>query len=175
VASFGAGSTRIEARAIAPDGAAAFRAQAAADLAARRRVGTELLRNSQLTIAGAARDQLAAGSVDPRLLAILATVADLGRIRIFGFGDAGPGASAGVPMRSVTIGPAQPGTAWRSWSASVVAFLAAQQQPYRAAEVSQIRLADGSAALRIEYATPGPLGLLSASGPAVTVPAHPVK
>jgi tetratricopeptide (TPR) repeat protein len=175
VASFGAGSTRIEVRAIAPDGAAAFRAQAAADLGARRRVGAELLRNSELTTAGAARQQLAAGNVDTRLLAILATVADLSRIRIIGFGDAGPGASAGVPMRSVTIGPAQPGTAWRSWSASVVAFLAAQQQPYRPAEVSQVRLADGSAAVRIEYATPGPLGLLSASGPAIAEHAHPLK
>jgi tetratricopeptide (TPR) repeat protein len=164
IASFGTGPAAVEVRAIAPDGAAAYRAEIATDLHARERVGAELARNARLVIPAGARAQLSRGEVDTRLLAVLATLADLHELRIVTFGDAGPRASAIVPMRSVVITQDVPGPAAASWCSSVLSFLAAQQPPYRPASASLIRLARGQSAVRIEYPTPGPLGLLTTSG-----------
>jgi hypothetical protein len=43
----------------------------------------------------------------------------------------------------------------------VVALLRAQQQPYLANSVTLARLANGQEVVRIEFAAPSPLGLLS--------------
>jgi hypothetical protein len=163
LAAFGAGGAGIEVRAIAPDGVAAFRNALADDLAARRQAGAELLRNPGVSVPAAAGRQLSDGAVDSRLLITLAALAGLrsaaqSPVRIISFGGPARGASAQVPLRSVEIaGPA---------ATSAIAFLRAQRAPYRAASVRAIRLPGGQAAVRIGFASPSPLGLLSNVYPA---------
>ena len=93
IASFGSGALRIDVRAVAPDGAAAFRTELAADMAARRAAGRQLLGNSQISASAAARAALASGQPDARLLITLAAMAAAGPVRIESFGDSGPGAA----------------------------------------------------------------------------------
>jgi tetratricopeptide (TPR) repeat protein len=174
LASFGSRGARIEIRVIAPDGAAAYRAALAADLAARRQAGAQLLGNPQISATPAARQQLTAGTVDSRLLIMLATLAAQGQVRIVSFGLPAPGASGAVPLRSAVIaGPAAPsGSAagnrvvasragGAAYLASVLAFLHAQRPPYLAAVITVIRIPGGQPAVRIGYPSPSPPGLLS--------------
>ena len=92
IASFGSGALRIDVRAVAPDGAAAFQSALAADLAARRAAGSQLLRNSRISASPGARAALLAGQLDSRLLITLAAMAAAGPLRIESFGGSGPGA-----------------------------------------------------------------------------------
>jgi hypothetical protein len=158
LAAFGRGGAAIEVRAVAPDGVAAFRAALADDQAARRQAGAELLRNPGVSAPAAAGRQLSDGLVDSRLLITLAALAGLRSatqppVRIISFGGQAPGASAQVLLRSVEIaGPA---------ATSAIPFLRAQRAPYRAATIAGIRLPGGQSAVRIGFASPSPLGLLS--------------
>jgi len=179
LASFGSGGARIDIRVIAPDGAAAYRAALAADVAGRRLAGAELASNSRLMVAAPARQQLSAGLVDSRLLITLATLAGLQHVRVVSFGDPAPGASTGVPLRSAEIadpagvsGPRHSGRHVRASAAylrSVVAFLRAQRAPFLAAVISVIQLPGGLTAVRIEFASPSPLGLFTPGSTATQV------
>ena len=95
VASFGAGEARIDVRAVAADGSAAYRTALAADVRARQVAGLELLADPRVTIAAPARAALAAGRVDARLLITLAALAANEPVQILAFSDDGPGASPG--------------------------------------------------------------------------------
>ncbi len=159
LASFGSGSAQVDVRAYAPDGAAAYLSALKTDQAARRSAGSQLLRNHRVEAAPAARAPLAAGQVDARLLITIATLAAQGRVSIVGFGDAGPGASPGVPLRAAELSQ-PPGTS-SGYLPSVLAFLRAQQPPYLANSITLATLAHGQHVVRIEYAVPSPLGLLS--------------
>jgi len=177
LASFGSRGARIEIRVVAPDGAGAYRAALAADLAARRRAGAQLLGNPQISATPAARQQLSAGTVDSRLLITLATLAAQGQVRVVSFGRPAPGAGGAVALRSAVItGPAAPGGAaagrrvvasrtggagGAAYLASVLAFLHAQRPPYLATVITVIRIPGGQPAVRIGYPSPSPLGLLS--------------
>jgi hypothetical protein len=179
LAGFGTGGARIEIRVVAPDGAAAYRNALAVDLAARRHAGAQLLGNPRLSLSAPARRQLADGMVDSRLLATLAALAALYPVSVLSFGEPAPGASAGVPLNNVEIsapaaagGPGgtdnqAAGRAARATSAayvrSVVGFLRAQRVPFLAAVIRPIHLPGGQAAVRIGFASPSPLGLLSRS------------
>jgi tetratricopeptide (TPR) repeat protein len=160
LAAFGSGGARVEIRAVAPGGAAAYRDALAGDLAARRQAGGQLLRNPDISASAAARGPLSDGSVDSRLLVTLAALAGLRlthQLRIISFGKPDPGASAGVPLRSAEIeGPA---------SQALLAFLRAQRAPYLAAVIRAIRLPGGQTAVRVGFASPSPLGLLATASP----------
>jgi tetratricopeptide (TPR) repeat protein len=160
LARFGTGSAAIQVRVVAPDGAPAYLRAARADLAARRGIGAEMAHNGHLVVSGRARAELTAGLVDSRLLATLATLADMETLRVLEFGDAGPGASAAVPMRSAEITAANPAVA-ASWLRAALRFLAAQQPPFQPSAVRQL---SAGHALLVQYSTPSPLGLLSAPG-----------
>ena len=159
MASFGSGSARVDVRIYAAGGAAAYLAALRADQAVRQRLGAVLLRNSRVSETPAARAQLAAGQVDTRLLTIIATLSAGGPVSVAAFGDAGPGASPGVPLRSVEL--ASPPGAKAGYLRSVLALLNAQQAPYLPNSATIVRLADGRQVVRIEFAAPSPLGLLS--------------
>jgi hypothetical protein len=159
LATFGSGSAQIEIRAYAAGGAAAYLAALRADELSRRSDGSQLLHNSRVSAAPAARRQLAAGQVDSRLLITIATLAGQGRVSILAFGDSGHGASPGVPLRLAEL--ATPPGAKSGYLQSVVASLRVQQQPYLANSVTLVRLANGQKVVRIEFAAPSPLGLLS--------------
>ena len=158
LASFGSGRLRIDVRAVAPDGAAAYRTGLAADLTARREAGRQLLENPHVRVSAAARSELQAGQVDSRLLTTLAALAAEQPVQVGAFGDSGPGASAGVPLRSAVITGAA--RADPAAVADMLTFVRAQRPPYLPAR-SQIEPgAGGASVLSIQFAAPSPMGLL---------------
>jgi hypothetical protein len=157
--SFGSGSARIDIRVYAAGGAAAYLTALRADELSRRSAGNQLLHNPRVSAAPAARQQLAAGQVDSRLLITIATLAGQGPVRILAFGDSGHGASPGVPLRLAEL--TSPPGAKSGYLQSVVALLLAQHEPYLANSATLARLANGQEVVRIEFAAPSPLGLLS--------------
>jgi hypothetical protein len=156
IASFGTGAGRIDIRAIAPDGTAAYQAALAADRRSRISAGSQLLRNPRIIVTGGARNALSAGDVDPRLLMMLAALADQQQVRITAFGDPSPGASPGVPLRSVEIVALGPGAEAAASLRSMLSLIDAQRQPFQPLRAALA----GSSALKVEYAAPSPLGLL---------------
>jgi hypothetical protein len=165
LASFGSGAARIEVRAVAPDGAAAYRAALAAAARAPAAAGGRLLRNRSVHVSAAARPALAGGEVDPRLLAVLATLAGLHPLDITGFGRPSPGAGAGVPLRSADIaGAAPPGPGAPVSLPGLMAILRAQRPPYRPSSLAIVRTGPAGPVLRIGYPVPSPLGLLAPGG-----------
>ncbi|HEY5395727.1 MAG TPA: hypothetical protein VIL16_10055 [Trebonia sp.] len=157
IASFGSGPARIDIRAVAADGTAAYDSALAADRSARIAAGAQLIGNHRIAVAAAAGAVLRAGRVDPRLLAMLAALAAQQPLRILAFGDPSPGASAAIPLRSVELAPAQAGTHAAARLGAMLSFLRAQQLPFLPTAAA---LVHGSA-LSVEYAAPSPLGLLS--------------
>lgn len=153
LASFGTGQARIDIRAVAPDGAAAYRAALAADLQARQAAGAQLLSDARISATPSARAQLLAGQVDSRLLITLATLAASEPVQIKAFSDAGPGASPGLPLRAVEIG-----TTIAS-GPDMVAFFRAQRAPYLPAQAA-LTSVPGASVLTVEFAAPASLGLL---------------
>jgi hypothetical protein len=165
LASFGTGPARIDIRVVAADGAAAYRAQLAADVAARRADGAQLLQNHSIQLSAAARAALIAGQVDARLLVTLPALAALHPVDIISFGGASPGASAGVPLRSANITSTPvPGGHQPTSLATLSAFLRAQRSPYLPSSLEIVRISPQQTALRVGYPVPGPLGLLGSRG-----------
>jgi hypothetical protein len=164
IARFGSGNPRIEIRVIAPHGAAAYLSALSADVLARKSSGAELLPSQRIAESAAARRQLAAGLVDPRLLIALAVIAAKNPVDIVAFGDSDPGAAIGGanPLRSVELAESYdaPGTTSAAFVRSVWRLLRGQQAPYRAVRAGTEHLAGGQAVFVIEFAPPIPLGLL---------------
>jgi hypothetical protein len=157
IASFGSGAARIDIRAVAADGTAAYDSALAADQSARIAAGEQLIGNRRITVPAAARAVLRAGRVDPRLLAMLAALAGQQPLRILAFGDPSPGASAAIPLRSVKLAPAKAGIHAAARLRTMLSFLQAQRQPFLPTKAAL----SGQSALSVEYAAPSPLGLLS--------------
>jgi len=161
LAAFGSGAARIDIRVVAPDGAAAYRAQLAADLRARRAAGATLLHNHGIHVAGAARAALASGEVDTRLLVTLAALSHQHPVEIVRFSSSDPGASVGEPLRSADIAESvTPGGARPASLASLRAFFRAQRAPYLPSSLEIVRIPPTGAILRVKYGAPCPLGLL---------------
>jgi hypothetical protein len=167
LASFGYGNQQIDIRAIAAQGAAAYESALAKDLQARKAYGSALLNNGRVTASASARRQLAAGQVDARLLLSISNMAPSYPIYIVAFSDSGPGASAGSPLRSaeLTRAGAVSRPASSAFMRAMFAVLRAQPPQYVPMHASTARIAGGRTILRIEFAAPSPLGLLSRSQP----------
>ena len=160
IASFGSGELRIDVRAVAPDGTAAFQSALAADLAARRAAGSQLLRNPRIGTSPGVRAALLAGQVDSRLLITLAAMAAAGPLRIESLGGSGPGAGPQATLRAAELAaPGHPAAAAASLR-NMLAFLRGQRPPYLAARAGIVRDAHGSPVLSVEFAAPSPVGLL---------------
>ena len=168
IASFGSGSSRIEVRAVARTGAAAYQSASRADLAARKSAGAQLLRNPRLKFTAADTAQLRAGEVDSRLLATLAALSTQFTLRVTAFGDSAPGGPQF--FREVTVASAGGNGAARL--AAALAMVSEQESPYQPAHSAIVRSGTGQAALTIEFASPSPLGLLSM---VLTADVHPDK
>jgi len=163
LASFGSGASQVEVRTAPPGGSAAYQRAVAADLAARRSAGAQLLHSQRIGVAGPAAAQLQAGQVDSRLLIMLAMLASQHPWRVVAFGGASPGvAVAQAPFRQVTITGPDAGDL-----AASLALVRAQNAPYQPAQAAIVRLPGGQGvtrgqlALRIDFAAPSPLGLLT--------------
>jgi hypothetical protein len=160
IASFGSGSAQIDIRVYALGGAATYLADLKGDQLARLRNARTLLRNHRVSATPTARDQLAAGQVDSRVLIIIATLAGAGGpVQIVAFGDSGPGAGSDGPLRAVEL--ASPPGARTGYLQYVLAFVQDQQAPYRASDVTLADLPDGQEVVKIVFDAPSPLGLLS--------------
>jgi len=168
IASFGSGTARVDVRVTAADGARAYLSELSTDRLQRQSSGRQLLGNQHFAAAAAAGRALAAGEVDARLLSTLAVLAGTANLSmdVLAFGDTGPGASPGVPMRSAVIevrtGGKQPAST--RYLQSVLSFLRAQEAPFRATSMTVARAA-GQPVLRIEFAAPSPLLLLGSGAP----------
>jgi hypothetical protein len=157
LASFGSGANLVEVRTVPPGGSAAYQRAVAADLAARRSAGAQLLHSQRIGVAGPAAAQLQAAQVDSRLLIMLAMLASQHPWRVVAFGGASPGvAVAQAPFRQVTITGPDAGDL-----AASLAMVRAQRAPYQPVRAAVVRLPGGQTALRIDFAAPSPLGLLT--------------
>jgi hypothetical protein len=157
IARFGSGAGRIDIRAVAPDGTAAYDRALAADRRARIAAGRQLIGNRHVIASAAARARLRAGQVDPRLLAMIAALAGQAPLQILSFGDSSPGAGADIPLRGAQITVAHAGKHQAARLRAMLSFLRAQRLPYLPMRAALV----GQSAVSIEYAAPSPLGLLS--------------
>jgi hypothetical protein len=160
LATFGSGASRVDVRAVAPDGAAAFNQAERTDLADRQRAGGQLIRNDSL-IGEKDAGEIRAGRVDSRLLITLASLLSQRPVDVGSFAVTGPGAP--ILYREVTIvdAPGQTGTAALRADLSQVRT---QPSSYQPAHAEIVQLANGQSALRIEFGAPDPPGLLSGGG-----------
>ncbi len=159
LASFGSGAARIDVRAAAAGGGAAYLKMVGSDMAMRRRAGAALAANPRLATAVAARRQLTAGLVDSRLLMSLAGLTTERPVRVLAFADAGPGASPAVPLRSAQFAVPATGPGSRRYLQWLLEFLSQQQPPLKAAGVRVARLA-GNSVVNVRFSAPSPLGLV---------------
>lgn len=167
IASFGYGSQRIDVRAIARNGAAAYKSELAKDLRARKVYGSVLLTGGRVTASASASRQLSAGQVDSRLMLSITNMASRYSLHIVAFGDSGPGASAGSPLRSAELAKADaaPRPSVSVFMRAMFAILRAQPPLFVPTHAVTARIAGGRTALRIEFAAPSPLGALDNSPP----------
>jgi hypothetical protein len=159
LASFGSGTGAITIRVVAPHGAAAYQTSLNADLAARKPSGAALLSYSQITVSATARSQLVAGRVDSRLLLALALLAGSQPIDIVRFGNLGPGASPGVPLRFADLAESVPAAHMdrAAYVRAVWAVLSGVDARVRPARTVSGPV-QGQAVLRVEFTAPSPLG-----------------
>lgn len=166
IASFGSGKARIDIRVIAPHGFTDYESFLREDVAQRKAIGSGLIGPTYSTRifvpSATARRQLAAGQVDSRVLYTIENLAFKHPIRILTFGDSGPGASAGMPLRSVEVTEAD-GTASASGTTAVqplLAILRGQGSPWVPA-YTQTKRIGAQTVLFVEFSAPSVPGLLS--------------
>jgi hypothetical protein len=167
LATFGSGLAKVDVRAIAPEGAAAYLAALKNDVLARKAAAPTLLHISErIAYSARAGRQLAAGQVDTRLMIAIADLASLRPVTVEAFGDYGPGATPGIPLRSADLSETNGATptAKSAYVKSVVKLLSSENSPYRAARVALVHTGVHTV-LRIEFAAPSPLGLLNSIKP----------
>ena len=153
IASFGSGKARIDVRVVTPRGAAAYLSDLKVDQQERQTAEAAFLASERVTTSATAREQLAAGEVDSRLMFLISfMMTSISQVDIVAFGDLGPGASAGIPLRSATL------TGTTASLKSIVAFVHKQAPLYRPLHTA-ITQRDGKPALVIEFSAPSPLGL----------------
>ena len=148
LASFGSGADRIDVLYVAPGGTTAFDAKLASDRVGRIAEGQELLNNPSIQAAGAARAELLAGNVDPRLLITLSALAGEMRLRLVAFDDSSPGAA--VPLRGAEIGAFAP-----AGLSAMLAFWAAQRSQYKPSQYREVMIAGGQSVITVVYDAPG--------------------
>ena len=163
LASFGSGPAGITVRVVASHGVVAYQTALASDLAASKAAGARLLADRRIRVAATARAQLTAGLVDLRLLSALTALSRHLPVSLVGFGNVGPGASAGVPLRFADLSQASQasqaaGSTQAAYIRSVRAYLSGFDARFRPARMVPVVMPEGGAALRVEFTAPSPLG-----------------
>lgn len=159
IASFGSGTTRIDIRVVYPGGAASFDAVWQTDLRNRKGAGTQLLANSRIKASPAARAQLLSGAVDPRLLDLLAFMAQRHPVRIVDFVSQSPGGGPASLLRSMDLATVDSAAhmTGAAYLGSMLALIHGQRAPYLPASAQRVTLPSGDSVLRIRYGAPSPL------------------
>lgn len=161
IASFGAGSTRVEIRIVATHGPAAYRA-ALRKKAEETRIGAaELLLDDQVMVSGEARSQMIGGQVDARILIVVMRLAEHHPVFIEAFGNPGPNADPEIPLRYADIAVAGPGIPRNAiWDSSAMASaLRSEKPPYHPTQISAAFQEHHQLITRIEFPAPSPLNL----------------
>jgi hypothetical protein len=153
LATFGSGSRQVDIQLVAPHGAAAYRAALNADLQNRRQSGAGLSGSNRIQAPFTARNQLAAGQVDSRLMITLALMASLHPVHLVTFGDRGPDPDS-APLRSAELSVT--GSAQKK---AVLSFLRQQQPPYQPAHVTTKPMSGDRTFVIMEFTAPSPVGL----------------
>jgi hypothetical protein len=161
LASFGSAADRVTVRVIAPHGVAVYDLLLKADQATRQTAGAALLKDPRISCSSPARAQLAGGLVDSRLLAALAALARHQPISIAAFGDPGPGASAGLPLRFADLAEDDQAAHLprAAYVRSVRARLGTMSAAFQLTPVTTVVPPHGSPVLRVQVTAPSPLGL----------------
>ena len=161
LASFGSGSAGITVRVVASHGAVAYQTAQAGDMAAAKAAGARLLADRRITVQTSARSQLTGGLVDLRLMSALTALSRHLPVSIVGFGNVGPGVSAGVPLRYADLSPASQagGLTQAGYTQSVRSALSGLDTSFRPVRTVPVVLPDGQAVLRVEFTVPSPLGM----------------
>ena len=161
LASFGSRPFLVTVRVIDRNGSTAYQTKLRADLAERKTAGAALLHDSQISVPPLSSRQLTAGAVDSRLLEALVFVAGRQPISVVQFGNPGPGAGPGVPLRYVDLAELDPAhhVSSAAYVGSLRAHLSTADVRFRPAIVTTAVLADGQHVLRVEVTAPSPLGV----------------
>jgi len=152
IATFGSGPEEVEIRYVVPGGTAAFNAQSRTDLNIRIGGGQELLNNKNVQASPAARAELLAGQVDPRLLVTLAQLEHGIVLHLVAFDVASPGEGLSVPLRGAEIGATSAGR-------SAILAILRGQTTYAPAQEGTKRLSDGEIVVTVRYSAPTPTPL----------------
>ena len=156
LASFGSGSAGITVRVVASHGAVAYQTAQAGDMAAAKAAGARLLADRRITVQTSARSQLTGGLVDLRLMSALTALSRHLPVSVVGFGNVGPGVSAGIPLRYADLSPAG-GLTQAGYARSVRSALSGLDTSFRPVRTVPVVLPDGQAVLRVEFTAPSPL------------------
>jgi hypothetical protein len=164
IASFGSGAGRISIQVIFPRGAAAYATALRKEIADRKAAGSSLLLLGSVAASTVARQQLQGGQVDSRLLLTLGELASQGPLSIVSLGGRAPGASPGIPFRSVdlVVTGAKADLAPAVQVRLMSDFVHQLGTYYAGARIRAVRIADGQDVVRIEFTAPGRFGLLGA-------------
>jgi hypothetical protein len=176
LATFGSGADRITVRVIAPNGAAAYQVLLRNGQVTREKAAVALLRNPRIEILAGAAGQLDAGLVDSRLLLALTALARQHPISIVGFGNAGPGVSAGLPLRFADLAQNDPAAhlTRTAYVSSVRAYLDMVRDRYGLTPVTAVAPPYGPSVLRVQVTAPSPPGGgLSVTSPSAVPSAPP--
>jgi hypothetical protein len=159
LASFGSGSAGITVRVVASHGAVAYQTALAGDMAAARAAGTRLLADRRTTVQASARSQLTGGLVDLRLISALTALSRHLPVSVVGFGNVGPGGSAGIPLRYADLSTTSPagGLTQAGYARSVRSALSGLDTSFRPVRTVLMVRPDGQAVLRVEFTAPSPL------------------
>ena len=167
LASFGSGSAGITVRVVASHGAVAYQTALAGDMAAAKAAGARLLADRRITVQTSARSQLTGGLVDLRLMSALTALSRHLPVSVVGFGNVGPGVSAGVPLRYADLSPTSQagGQTQAGYARSVRSALSGLDTSFGPVRTVPVALPDGQAVLRVEFTAPSPLQVPGSQGP----------
>jgi hypothetical protein len=161
IAGFGSGPGQVSVQIVAKDGPTAYLTALRQDAADRKTAGAQLLANKHILASAEARAQLAAGAVDARLLIMLPALAAVHPIQVLAFGDPAPDAGPGVPLCSAELSGSGQAASMSdvSYLRWLTSFVGTQLMPF-AGSMSVLQEA-GQPIVRVVFAQPSPLGLLS--------------
>lgn len=157
IASFGTGPEAVQLRLVVAGGPAGYQRDARKALTARRKAGRALVSAGTLSMRAAARQDLRAGLVDPRLVTVLRRLAARKSVYLLRFTESGPPGSPATPYRQAAIDGLVSGTgSHRVSELSAVLKLLAGQRPPDNAQVTVTHQSRGRIIVDITFPAPSP-------------------
>lgn len=160
----GSGAAEVEIRVIAPDGAAKYNRELAADQASRKRNSISLLHyySGRIATSAQAHTQMTTGEVDVRVMVAVVALAYVGPIYITDFGNVATAESSDAPDRYVDVALADKAShlSGSAYLRALRASLAGLSGQYRPLRTQTLTLPGQGSVLRVLFGAPSPLNLL---------------